>query len=151
MISVILLEKISKLGNIGQEVKVKDGFARNYLIPNKKAIRASEENKKFFEQKREELVKINDEKIKIASEKLKKVPNTINIIREASEQGALFGSVTARDIAKEINIDDIEVNAKDVILKSIIKSVGEFQVKIVLHPEVSKEISVIVKKSEESL
>ena len=84
MISVILLEKISKLGNIGQEVKVKDGFARNYLIPNKKAIRASEENKKFFEQKREELVKINDEKIKIATDKLKKIPDNINIIREAS-------------------------------------------------------------------
>ena len=151
MISVILLEKISKLGNIGQEVKVKDGFARNYLIPNKKAIRASEENKKFFEQKREELVKINDEKIKTASEKIKIVPNKINIIREASEQGALFGSVTARDIAKEINIDDIEVSAKDVIVKSIIKSIGEFQAKIVLHPEVSKEISVIVKKPEESL
>ena len=151
MISVILLEKISKLGNIGQEVKVKDGFARNYLIPNKKAIRASEENKKFFEQKREELVKINDEKIKTATEKLKKVPDTINIIREASEQGALFGSVTARDIAKEIKVDDIEVSAKDVIVKSIIKSVGEFQVKIILHPEVFKEINVIVEKSEESL
>jgi large subunit ribosomal protein L9 len=132
MINVILLEKISKLGNIGQEVKVKDGFARNYLIPKKKAIRASEENKKFFEQKRE-------------------VPNTINIIREASEQGALFGSVTARDIAKEIKIDDIEISAKDVILKSLIKNIGEFQVKIVLHPEVLKEISVIVEKSEESL
>ena len=151
MISVILLEKISKLGNIGQEVKVKGGFARNYLIPNKKAIRASEKNKKFFEQKREELVKINDEKIKIATENLKKVPNTINIIREASEQGALFGSVTARDIAKEIKIDDIEVSAKDVVVKAVIKNVGEFQVKIVLHPEVSKEISIIVKKSEESL
>ena len=151
MISVILLEKISKLGNIGQEVKVKDGFARNYLIPNKKAIRASEENKKYFEQKREELVKINDEKIKIASEKLKKVPNTINIIREASEQGALFGSVTARDIAKAIKIDDIEVSAKDVIIKTNIKNIGEYQVKIVLHPEVSKEINVIVEKSEESL
>ena len=151
MISVILLEKISKLGNIGQEVKVKDGFARNYLIPNKKAIRASDENKKYFEQKREELVKINDEKIKIATEKLKKVPDTINIAREASEQGALFGSVTARDIAKEIKIDDMEVSAKDVIIKSIIKNVGEFQVKVVLHPEVFKEINVIVKKSEESL
>ena len=151
MISVILLEKISKLGNIGQEVKVKDGFARNYLIPYKKAIRASEENKKFFEQKREELVKINDEKIKTATEKLEKVPNTINIIREASEQGALFGSVTARDVAKEIKVDDIEVSAKDVIIKSIIKNVGEFQVKIVLHPEVFKEINVIVEKSEESL
>ena len=151
MISVILLEKISKLGNIGQEVKVKDGFARNYLIPYKKAIRASEENKKYFEQKRDELIKINDEKIKTAAEKLKKVPNTINIIREASEQGALFGSVSARDIAKEIKVDDMEVSAKDVIVKSIIKNVGEFQVKIVLHPEVFKEINVIVEKSEESL
>ena len=151
MISVILLEKISKLGNIGQEVKVKDGFARNYLIPYKKAIRASEENKKYFEKKREELVKINDEKIKTATEKLKKVPDTINIIREASEQGALFGSVTARDIAKEIKVDDIEVSAKDVIVKSIIKNVGEFQVKIILHPEVFKEINVIVEKSEESV
>tara|TARA_B100001027_G_C16221813_1_gene310168 strand:+ start:489 stop:950 length:462 start_codon:yes stop_codon:yes gene_type:complete len=151
MINVILLEKISKLGNIGQEVKVKDGFARNYLIPNKKAIRASEENKKFFEQKKEELVKINEEKIKVATEKLKKVPDTINIIREASEQGALFGSVTSRDIAKEIKVDDIEISAKDVILRSIIKNVGEFQVKIVLHPEVSKEVNIIVEKSEESV
>ena len=151
MISVILLEKISKLGNIGEEVKVKDGFARNYLIPNKKAIRASEENKKFFEQKKEELVKINNEKIKTAKEKLKKIPKTINITREASEQGALFGSVTARDIAKEIKIDNIEVSAKDVIVKSIIKSIGEFQVTVILHPEVFKEINVIVEKSEESL
>ena len=151
MINVILLEKISKLGNFGQEVKVKDGFARNYLIPNKKAIRASEENKKFFEQKKEELVKINEEKIKVATEKLKKVPDTINIIREASEQGALFGSVTSRDIAKEIKVDDIEISAKDVILRSIIKNVGEFQVKIVLHPEVSKEVNIIVEKSEESV
>ena len=151
MISVILLEKISKLGNIGQEVKVKDGFARNYLIPNKKAIRASAENKKFFEQKREELVKINDEKIKVATEKIRKIPDSINIVREASEQGALFGSVTARDIAKEIKIDNIEVSAKDVIIKSIIKNVGEFIVKVVLHPEVSKEINIIVVKSEESL
>tara|TARA_X000000950_G_scaffold226620_1_gene273505 strand:+ start:2388 stop:2849 length:462 start_codon:yes stop_codon:yes gene_type:complete len=151
MISVILLEKISKLGNIGQEVKVKDGFARNYLIPNKKAIRASKENRNFFEQKREELVMLNDEKIKIATENIKKIPSTIKIIREASEQGALFGSVTSRDIANEIKIDDIGVSAKDVILKSIIKNVGEFQIKIVLHPEVSKAINVIVEKSEESL
>ena len=150
MISVILLEKISKLGNIGQEVKVKDGFARNYLIPNKKAIRASEENKQFFQQKKEELVKINNEKIKIATEKLKKIPNTLKVIREASDQGALFGSVTARDIVKEIKIDGIEVSAKDVIVKSIIKNVGEFQIKIVLHPEVYKEINLIVEKSEES-
>ena len=151
MISVILLEKISKLGNIGQEVKVKDGFARNFLIPQKKAIRASDENKKLFEKKREELVKINEEKVKLAKEKLKKIPNIVNVTREASEQGALFGSVTSRDIAKEIKIDGIEVSAKDIIVKSIIKNIGEFQVKIVLHPEVSKDINVKVKKSEESL
>ena len=150
MINVILLEKISKLGNIGQEVKVKDGFARNYLLPNKKAIRASEENKKIFEQKREELVKINNEKIKVAKEKLKKIPNTLNIIREASEQGALFGSVSARDIVIEMKSENIEINAKDVIMKSNIKIVGEFRIKLVLHPEVSKEVIVKVEKATES-
>ncbi len=150
MISVILLEKISKLGNIGEEVRVKAGFARNYLLPKKKAIRASKENKKLFEQKREELVKINDEKIKIAKEKIKKIKDSLKITREASEQGALFGSVTARDIAKEIKTEDLDINAKDIILKSNIKNIGEFQANIVLHPEVFKEISVIVEKSEES-
>ncbi len=150
MINVILLEKISKLGNIGQEVKVKDGFARNYLLPNKKAIRASEENKKIFEQKREELVKINNEKIKGAKEKLKKIPNNLNIIREASEQGALFGSVSTRDIVIEMKSENIEINAKDVIMKSNIKNIGEFPIKLVLHPEVSKEIIVKVQKATES-
>ena len=150
MISVILLEKISKLGNIGQEVKVKDGFARNYLLPNKKAIRASEENKKIFEQKKEELVKINDEKIKIATERLKKIPNSLNIFREASEQGALFGSVTARDIAQAMKTEEMEISAKDIILKSNIKNTGLYQVNLVLHPEVSKEINVKVEKVEES-
>ena len=71
--------------------------------------------------------------------------------REASEQGALFGSVTSRDIAKEIKIEDSEISAKDVIMKSNIKNIGEFNVKLLLHPEVSKEIVVVVEKSEESL
>ena len=150
MISVILLEKITKLGDIGQEIKVKDGFARNYLLPKKKAIRASEENKRIFEQKKEELVKINDEKIKLAKEKLKKIPNSLNVIREASDQGALFGSVSARDIANEIKTEDMVIHAKDVIMRSNIKNIGEYQVKLILHPEVSKEINVIVEKSEES-
>ena len=151
MINVILLEKISKLGNIGEIVKVKDGFARNYLLPNKKAIRASNENKKVFEQKKEELVKINEDKIVVAKEALKNIPDNVTIFREASEQGALFGSVTSRDIVKEIKADNFEINAKDIILKSNIKNIGEYIVEIVLHPEVSKKISIIVKKSEESL
>ena len=151
MINVILLEKISKLGNIGEIVKVKDGFARNYLLPNKKAIRASNENKKVFEQQKEELVKINEDKIAVAKEAVKNIPDIINIFREASEQGALFGSVTSRDIAKEIKTDNFEINAKDIILKSNIKNIGDYIVEIVLHPEVSKKINIIVKKSEESL
>ena len=151
MINVILLEKISKLGNIGEIVKVKDGFARNYLLPNKKAIRASNENKKVFEQQKEELVKINEDKIAVAKEAVKNIPDIINIFREASEQGALFGSVTSRDIAKEIKTDNFEINAKDIILKSNIKNIGDYIVEIVLHPEVSKKANIIVKKSEESL
>ena len=151
MINVILLEKISKLGNIGEIVKVKDGFARNYLLPNKKAIRASNENKKVFEQQKEELVKINEDKIAVAKEAVKNIPDNINIFREASEQGALFGSVTSRDIAKEIKADNFEINAKDIILKSNIKNIGDYIVEIVLHPEVSKKVNIIVKKSEESL
>lgn len=148
---IILLEKISKLGNIGETVKVKDGFARNYLLPNKKAIRASDENKKFFEQKKTELEKINTEKIKIANQTLENIPDNINIFREASEQGALFGSVTSRDIAKAINKSDLSLTAKDIILRTNIKNIGDFKVIVSLHPEVKKEISVSVKNSEESV
>ena len=151
MINVILLEKISKLGSIGEIVKVKDGFARNYLLPNKKAIRASNENKKIFEQQKEELVKINVEKIAVAKEALKNIPDSVIIFREASEQGALFGSVTSRDIAKEMKADNFEIYAKDIILKSNIKNIGDYIVEVILHPEISKKINVIVKKSEESL
>ena len=150
MINVILLEKISKLGNIGEIVKVKDGFARNYLLPKKKAIRASDENKKVFEQQKEDLVKINEEKIADAKKALKNIPDNITIFREASEQGALFGSVTSRDIAKELKADNFEINAKDIILKSNIKNIGEYIVDVVLHPEVSKKTNIIVEKSEES-
>ena len=86
----------------------------------------------------------------IAKEKLKKIPSSLNVFREASEQGALFGSVTARDIAHAIQTEDLEINAKDIILKSIIKNTGEYQIKLVLHPEVSKEIAIKVEKSQES-
>ncbi|MAJ24204.1 MAG: 50S ribosomal protein L9 [Rickettsiales bacterium] len=147
---IILLEKITKLGNIGEVVKVKDGFARNYLFPNKKAIRATEDNKKVFEQKKEELEKLNSEKIKTAKETLKVIPENITLIREASEQGALFGSVTSRDIVKEINNDKLNISAKDVILKYNIKNIGDYVSEVMLHPEVTKKINIKVKSSEES-
>ena len=149
--NIILLERIAKLGNIGEVVKVKNGFARNYLLPNKKAIRATEENKNLFEQKKEELEKLNTDRIKNANETLKKIPESIVITREASEQGALFGSVTSRDIAKEINTDNISISAKDIILKSTIKNIGKFTAEVALHPEETMKIKIIVKSTEESV
>ena len=148
---IILLEKISKLGDIGEVVKVKDGFARNYLLPNKKAIRATDENKKIFEDKKDELEKINSEKIKKSKDNLKLIPNGVTLLREASEQGALFGSVTSRDIVKEINNEKVNITAKDIMLKANIKSIGEFTAEVILHPEVTKEIKVLVKSNSESV
>ena len=148
---VILLQKVSKLGNIGETVRVKAGYARNYLIPQKAAIRATEENKKVFEGKKEELETANLEKIKIASKQLTTIPKSIIIYREASEQGALFGSVTSRDLVKLINVNEsLNLTAKDIVLKSNIKNLGVFSAKVIFHPEVTSIIEIIVKNSEES-
>ena len=148
---VILLEKVSKLGNIGETVKVKDGYARNYLIPQKAAIRATEENKKVFEGKKEELEKANLEKIELANKQKGFLPKSVSIFREASEQGALFGSVTSRDLVKLVNVNEnINLTAKDIILKSNIKALGKFSAKVIFHPEVTSNIEIIVKNSEES-
>ena len=148
---VILLEKISKLGNIGETVKVRDGYARNYLIPKKAAIRATEANKKVFEEKKDELEKANLKKIEEAKKVLELLPKSIILFREASEQGALFGSVTSRDIVKEINEQKkISLNAKDIILKSNIKNLGNYKAEVILHAEVTSIIEVNVKNIEES-
>ena len=146
---VILLEKMKKLGDIGQTVRVKPGYARNYLFPNKMAIRATKENIEFFNKQKEQLNKANSEKIKIAKEMILKVSNDVKIYREASEQGALFGSVTARDVINELNtVDDLSLKAKDLIIKHVIKNVGEFTGTLILHPEVSKEIKISVLSTE---
>ena len=145
---VILLEKVNKLGDIGQIVNVKNGFARNFLFPNKIAIRATKENKEIYEKKKEELNKANSEKIKVAEKLLAKVPNTVKLYREASEQGALFGSVTSRDVVNKINNDEINLKAKDFIIKQVIKNIGEYTGTLVLHPEVSKDIKIQVTTAE---
>tara|TARA_B100000941_G_C28019403_1_gene309321 strand:- start:48 stop:503 length:456 start_codon:yes stop_codon:yes gene_type:complete len=147
---VILLEKVSNLGDIGQKIKVKNGYARNYLLPKKIAVRATEQNKKIFEQKKEEFEKANVEKIKLAEKKLKLLPKSIIVFREASEQGALFGSVSSRDISKEINsLKNLELNAKDILLKNSIKEVGSFNADIIFHAEVIGKLEIIVKNIEE--
>ena len=146
---VILLEKMKKLGDIGQTISVKPGYARNYLFPNKMAIRATKENIEFFDKQKEELNKANTEKIKIAKEMLLKVSNEVKIYREASEQGALFGSVTARDVINELNVvDDLSLKAKDLIIKQVVKNVGEYTGTLILHPEVTKEIKISVLSTE---
>ena len=106
-------------------------------------------NIEFFDKQKEQLNKANSEKIKIAKEMLLKVSNDVKIYREASEQGALFGSVTARDVINELNtVDDLSLKAKDLIIKHVIKNVGEFTGTLILHPEVSKEIKISVLSTE---
>ena len=146
---VILLEKINKLGDIGQTINVKPGYARNFLFPNKIAIRATRENKEVFEKQKEQLKKANTEKNKSAEKLLAKVPDAIIIYREASEQGALFGSVTSRDVVNELNNnDELNLKAKDFIIKQVIKNIGEYTGSLVLHPEVTKDIKIKVETVE---
>ena len=146
---IILLEKVNKLGDIGQTVKVKPGYARNFLFPNKMAIRATAENIKVFEKQKEQLQQANLEKKKEAENVISKVPNAVVILREASEQGALFGSVTTRDVVNEINSSsDLSLKAKDFTIKQVIKNIGEFSGVLSLHPEVIKEITISVKTTE---
>ena len=146
---IILLEKVNKLGDIGQTVKVKPGYARNFLFPNKIAIRATDENKQIFEKQKEQLQKANLEKKKEAENIISKAPNSVVILREASEQGALFGSVTSRDVVNEINsTSDLTLKAKDFTIKQIIKNIGEYTGILSLHPEVSKDIKINVKTTE---
>ena len=146
---VILLEKINKLGDIGQTVNVKPGYARNFLFPNKIAIRATKENKEVFEKQKEQLKKANAEKIKSAEKIIANVPDSVKIFREASEQGALFGSVTSRDIINELNNNkELNLKAKDFIIKQTIKNLGEYKGTLVLHPEVTKEVNIKVETTE---
>jgi large subunit ribosomal protein L9 len=147
---VILLERIERLGQIGDVVKVKQGFARNFLLPTKKALRATAENKKRFEEQRAQIEANNlsrreeAEKIKDKVEGLKVV-----IIRQASETGILFGSVSSRDIAEGVTKAGFTVDRRQVILDKPIKSLGLHDVRVALHPEVMVKVVANVAKSED--
>ena len=120
-----------------------------FFFPNKMAIRATAENIKVFEKQKEQLQKANLEKKKEAENIISKVPNGVVILREASEQGALFGSVTSRDVVNEINSSsELSLKAKDFTIKQVIKNIGEFSGVLSLHPEVSKDITISVKTTE---
>jgi large subunit ribosomal protein L9 len=148
---IILLEKIEKLGSLGDVVEVKNGYARNFLLPKGKALRATSENIKYFEDKADELKKKNDANISEATKEINKITDkTFIIIRQAGENGQLFGSVTTRDIAKILEETGISTISKSQIsLLEPIKNLGIFEVKVNLHAEVSCVIKINVARTEE--
>jgi len=147
---VILLERVEKLGQIGDIVNVKNGFARNYLLPNKKALRANESNKKVFEANRTRIEAENATKRTDAEKAAKGVEGkTIQLIRQASNVGALYGSVSARDIVEGLEAEGAKVSKSQVVLDRPIKAIGVHEVKIALHPEVAVTIKVNVARSPE--
>src|SRR3954463_11212044 len=147
---VILLERVEKLGAIGDVVKVKDGFARNYLLPRKKALRANESNRKVFEANRARIEEDNASKREDAEKASKGVEGkTVQLIRQASNTGQLYGSVSARDIAEALEGGGALVAKSQVVLDRPIKSIGLHEVKVALHPEVAVTVKVNVARSPE--
>lgn len=147
---IILLQRIEKLGTIGDVVTVKDGYARNFLLPNKKALRANDANKKVFEANRERLEKENAERRGEAEKAGEKVDGTeIVLIRASSNSGQLYGSVNVRDIVAGLEEKGHEIDKKQVIMGNPIKSLGMHDVRIDLHPEVSITVKANVARSED--
>jgi len=147
---IILLQRIEKLGSIGDVVTVKDGYARNFLLPQKKALRANEANKKVFEANRDRLEKENAERRTEAEKSGEKVAGEeIILIRAASNTGQLYGSVNVRDIAASLGEKGHEIDKKQVIMGDPIKSIGMHEVRIDLHPEVSVSIKANVARSDD--
>ncbi len=147
---VILLESIAKLGSVGQEVRVRNGFGRNFLIPLGKALRATNENRKQFEARRSEIEKANDAKKAEAAAIAKKIEgNFITVIRQAGEDGHLYGSVSPRDISAEVTkLAGSEISHKQVIINKPIKTVGVYVQPIALHADVPVSVNVIVARVE---
>ena len=147
---VILLERIEKLGAIGDVVKVKNGYARNFLLPNNKALRANESNRKVFEANRERIEATNAERRAVAEKDSKTVEGaTVQLIRQASNVGQLYGSVSARDLAEALEAQGHKIAKNQIVLDRPIKSIGLQDVRIALHPEVSVTIRVNVARSPE--
>ena len=143
---VILMEKLANLGNLGDVVKVKDGYARNYLIPHGKAKRATEENLKVFEAKRAELEKAQSAALAQAQERGAKLDGlTLKITQRAGPDGKLFGSVTNHDIVEALKVQGHEVERANIRMPTgALKQVGEFPLQIALHTDVVVKITVAV-------
>lgn len=147
---IILLERVGRTGHIGDEVNVRDGFARNFLLPQGKALRATEANRKRFEKERTEIEKRNQERREAAAGIASGLNGkTVMVIRQAGETGQLYGSVSSRDIVDALANDGYTVQRGQVDLMNPIKTVGVHSVALQLHPEVEVNISVNVARSED--
>jgi len=150
---VILTEKITRLGTIGDTVEVKTGYARNYLLPNNKALRWSRENVALFEAQKAELQARHENAKKAAESKVDAVKNAkMYMIRQAGDTGQLYGSVSSRDIARELKqVANVDVSSAMVMLGAPIKSIGAFDTKIALHPDVIVPIKVYVARTSDEI
>ena len=147
---VILLERVEKLGQIGDVVSVKDGYGRNFLLPRKKALRANEANRRVFEANRARIEAENAERRATAERDSQGIDGrTVQLIRQASNTGQLYGSVSARDIVEALEADDARVARAAIVLDRPIKAIGVHSVRVALHPEVSVSIRVNVARSPE--
>jgi large subunit ribosomal protein L9 len=147
---VILLERVEKLGRIGDVVTVKDGFARNFLLPNKKALRANDANRRVFEANRERIESENATRRTDAEGEAKNLDGvSVTLIRQASNVGQLYGSVAVRDLVDALVADGHKVTKSQIVLDKPIKSIGVHEVRVALHPEVSVTVKVNVARSPE--
>jgi large subunit ribosomal protein L9 len=147
---VILLERIEKLGQMGDVVKVKQGFARNYLLPQKKALRATEANKARFSQQRAQLEATNLQRRQEAEAISGKVDGLkVVVVRQAGETGQLYGSVSPRDIAEAVSAAGVSIERRQILMDRPIKMLGLHPVRVALHPEVIVTVTANVAKSAE--
>ena len=147
---VILLERVEKLGQMGDEVKVKDGFARNYLLPKKKALRATAHNREYFKTQKVHLEAHNLERKKEAEAVAAKLSGkSFVMLRQAGDRGQLYGSVSPRDIADVITAGGFNVSRGQVPLDKAIKTIGLHDLNVVLHPEVRVKVTINVARTED--
>lgn len=148
---VILLERVERLGKLGDLVNVKPGYARNFLLPTKKALRANKENIALLEKERARLEAVNDEKRRHAeAESAATTGLRLVLVRVAAESGALYGSVSARDIGDALAEKGHKINRSNILLDGPIKNIGEYSVKLRFHADVIVEITVVVSKTAEA-
>jgi len=150
MVDVVLLERVENLGQMGQVVKVRPGYARNYLLPQKKALRATKDNLAYFEKQRAQLEVQNLKRKGEAEEVAKKIEGlTVVLVRQAGESGQLYGSVSSRDIADAVTAAGFTVAKSQIVLDKTLKTLGMHKLRVVLHPEVSVTVTANVAQSED--